>query len=533
LGLLRCPSRVKKHDLLSFPELLLLLYLLLGALSCDAPRERQEAEPPQKQIPALDAALLEYNAQLLVHPKYLKWSGVELGKGWWFELALSNVGSKIAHLRGLEIQGDSAFQISRAASGFLRPGEVQLIRISFEPSRAGMQRGLLLIEAQAGLQLQVPLEGLGLEPPPCLPVEPPGVYFDEVHLGSSAKANLLIRNCEPQPMEILELRTEGNFQLEDLPRLPLRLSGTNDRQEAQGQFFQLRFTPEQLGLHSGLLRLESDRGPLEITLTGQGSPNLCPIALLVERRLRVSLGESIFLDGGASSDPEGQPLRYYWSILERPEGSRVPIWEDERLELDRVQSHKALLIPDRPGRFVLGLEVQDEQGNSSLDPGCGGLAQLQVGVSLPEEGLVVLLDWESPDDSDPLDQRGADLDLHLKGAEDGWFGASDCYHASPRSNPEADLMIFGLDGGGPELIKISPQGPGRYHLGVQAYRMMDLSSGQDYSPSFLRLRLYGEGRELWSGEGRLEAVNHLWEALEIQWPSLELRELNRYHERRP
>ncbi len=59
----------------------------------------------------------------------------------------------------------------------------------------------------------------------------------------------------------------------------------------------------------------------------------------------------ITLDGSTSSDPDGDPLKYIWSIVSKPEGSMA--------SLSDVNAASPALTPDKPGTYTLRLVVND------------------------------------------------------------------------------------------------------------------------------------------------------------------------------
>jgi hypothetical protein len=78
------------------------------------------------------------------------------------------------------------------------------------------------------------------------------------------------------------------------------------------------------------------------------------------RRLaRSQAGTAVELDGTASMDPEGQPLRYQWSI--------VNALREARVSLENATAPKARFTADAPGRYLLSLTVSDGQETSRPD----------------------------------------------------------------------------------------------------------------------------------------------------------------------
>ena len=65
----------------------------------------------------------------------------------------------------------------------------------------------------------------------------------------------------------------------------------------------------------------------------------------------VVVGEAVVLDGSASSDPDGEPLTYSWSVQVQPSGSSAAI-----ADADAVQ---ASFTPDAEGAYEVQLQVSD------------------------------------------------------------------------------------------------------------------------------------------------------------------------------
>ncbi len=67
----------------------------------------------------------------------------------------------------------------------------------------------------------------------------------------------------------------------------------------------------------------------------------------------VRLGHAIVVSASQSSDPEGMPLSFHWSLVALPEGSITFLAADGGL---------ARFIPDQVGEYVVGLSVEDAEG---------------------------------------------------------------------------------------------------------------------------------------------------------------------------
>lgn len=95
--------------------------------------------------------------------------------------------------------------------------------------------------------------------------------------------------------------------------------------------------------------------PDTVTITTHNSP---PVANAGPDQTAVA-GRLVTLDGGASSDVDGDPLTYAWSILTRPTGSTAT--------LSNPTTVSPSFTSDKPGAYVVQLIVNDGAANSAPD----------------------------------------------------------------------------------------------------------------------------------------------------------------------
>jgi len=108
----------------------------------------------------------------------------------------------------------------------------------------------------------------------------------------------------------------------------------------------------QLFVNDGLM--DSDADALVVS-----TANSAPIADAGPDRTDVPLASPVELDGSGSSDPDGQPLRYTWSLIGLPAGSTAG--------LTGADTVTPSLTPDRPGTYVAQLIVNDGVVESAPD----------------------------------------------------------------------------------------------------------------------------------------------------------------------
>ncbi len=85
--------------------------------------------------------------------------------------------------------------------------------------------------------------------------------------------------------------------------------------------------------------------------------NSAPVAN-VGKRLRARVGDSVALDGSGSTDPDGDPLTYNWSLVSRPAGSTSSV---AAAASDPAGGDRStfVFVPDVPGTYVVQLIVND------------------------------------------------------------------------------------------------------------------------------------------------------------------------------
>jgi Putative Ig domain/PKD domain len=93
--------------------------------------------------------------------------------------------------------------------------------------------------------------------------------------------------------------------------------------------------------------------PATVTITTTNTP---PVAVAGANQ-NVAVGVTVFLDGSSSSDPDGDPLTYSWSLTSRPPSSTTVI--------QGTVTKTPSFLADVPGTYVAQLIVSDGFTNSS------------------------------------------------------------------------------------------------------------------------------------------------------------------------
>ncbi|MEW5847689.1 MAG: hypothetical protein AB2A00_02705 [Myxococcota bacterium] len=157
------------------------------------------------------------------------------------------------------------------------------------------------------------------------------------------------------------------------------------------------------------------------------------------------VGKEVWLDGAQSSDPQGDPIVFSWTLTV-PEGSAAT--------LDGTTAAAVHFVPDVAGEYVASLTVTDSLGQSSVPAVVTVMARQRF-------ALRTILEWES----------GGDVDIHLLAPGGTLFGSGDCHFADPRpewgnelSDDNPTLIHDTESAPGLEEIAVVEPAPGTYAL---------------------------------------------------------------------
>jgi hypothetical protein len=168
------------------------------------------------------------------------------------------------------------------------------------------------------------------------------------------------------------------------------------------------YTPHDAGDDAGDVVVDSDdpdTPKATAHFTGATAANQAPIAVAVDSVTRttattVLVGEEVGVVGTGSSDPEGDPLTYAWTLT-APSGSAASIADPA--------AENAVFVPDVRGAYTVSLVVTDSLGQQS--------APAAVDVTAdPHFAFRAHLSWPS----------GGDLDVHLVASGSAPFSPQDC-----------------------------------------------------------------------------------------------------------
>ena len=119
------------------------------------------------------------------------------------------------------------------------------------------------------------------------------------------------------------------------------------------------FTPDVIGTYTAKLVVTDAHGnsaQSQASWIAKPLPNKEPVAHL-GRGAELQTGETIFLDGTASFDLDGDALSYHWSVITKPQGSHV--------SLENARSVQPPFTPDIDGEYVISLTVSDGKTTSA------------------------------------------------------------------------------------------------------------------------------------------------------------------------
>lgn len=179
-------------------------------------------------------------------------------------------------------------------------------------------------------------------------------------------------------------------------------------------------------------------------------------------------------------------------------------------------------VPSVAGKYKVQLEVEDDDGQVSdgRNPLCQP-AQVTITAG-PAERIYVEVTWNNPEDPDPLDETGSDLDLHLIKQSVGRIGQApyDCHFANPTPDwsPETPrLLSDDTSGAGVETIVLdNPADCAWYAVGTHYGRAQ-------FGTAYATLRVYIDGAQVYEDLNRPhQQSGDYWDLVRIHWPSGEV-----------
>ena len=406
-----------------------------------------------------------------------------------------------------------------------------------EPCITLLGEDLTALEADSPLQFQTPLDG-------------------------TAHRTFYLKGCSPTRSQVTSIQVEGRgfSVVEQGTPPPYVLRGETDDPDMMLRI-DVTYAAQDERNDVGLLVIQTndpDQPFIEVDLIGQLIVNECPVAQTNALPSSVTFGEVITLDATASVDPDGPdglPVHYEWTLVNRPENSSSIIVEEylntnlpqEGGTPDDPTTPRAFFYVDVPGEYQFELVVKDEELLATDDEGiCEAHLITYTTTTLSERGFNVLLYWDTPADDDQTDAVGTDLDLQLIHPDSRRWSTQpfSCYYGDrapdwgipgdTSDNPR--LVIDDLNGMGPEEIKYENPESTRYNyqIGVHYYNNVIRQTNESLGVSTATLFIYFEGELVSELSRQMLDRGHFWIPAEIRWNGIrEVIPVDRYYETIP
>jgi len=181
--------------------------------------------------------------------------------------------------------------------------------------------------------------------------------------------------------QVLELDGSGSRDADGPALLSYRWTLTtrpSGSEAALGQANQVRASlrPDRAGRYVLTLVVNDGLSDSQVATASfdVATPNRTPLAQISPLLISApAVGQTLQFDGSQSSDPDGQSLRFSWTLSVVPSGSLVTF--------ANASTSSPSIVPDRPGRYVVALVVND----GALD---SAAASLSIDVSMPNQAPV-------------------------------------------------------------------------------------------------------------------------------------------------
>jgi hypothetical protein len=330
------------------------------------------------------------------------------------------------------------------------------------------------------------------------------VSFGVVRRSQQQGLSLLVKNTGTAALFVSEVRLEGETTAEGEITIA---TSTRPARLAPGDTAPLVvvYRPAD-GVEDSVALVivsdDEDTPEARVRLTGSAADNLPPVALAFETLSEEATAGAVIddvvqLDGSLSLDPEGDPLRYSWSLL-GPAGSRAA--------LDDPEAVRASFVPDVAGLYTATLVVSDSLGQESPP------AEVRI-AARPRFGFRAQLSWA----------EGGDLDLHLVEQGQAVFGPGDCSFENRRIDVGANglaaddcvLLDDAVAPPGPEQAVIAVPAPGTWELWVHVFD----AGGLAVIEATTRIVLDDAAEPVMLEARQLPGACALWHVADISFPS--------------
>lgn len=431
------------------------------------------------------------------------------------------------------------------------PGESFELTLVYAPLVDGPDQGEITLASNDPNQPQAIISLTANGSSPCIQVNPEALEFGGALLNRETRRPIRIESCGGAPLEIFDITlsedTAPAFALApELPDFPLELPARMPDGPPPSQDILIGFSPAALQAYTGTAIITSNdplRPIIEVPISGQGSDNQCPVAVVTDALINALPRDIIELDGALSTDvdgPGGRPVQYEWRVTQRPDGSTsspVERFQDPSRPIDTGipdddTTPTALFLADLAGSYTLELAVTDNLGLTAPSEACPQPAAIVRIEARVESDVHVEVVWNTPDDPDQTDSDGTDVDLHLRHPNGrNWSVAPlDCYYANAEpdwgpvgeaGNPRVELDD--INGAGPEIISLDTAEDttafdgSYYRVGVHYYRADNFATGGTWGPSEVTTRIYLQGELAGEWIAVMADSGNFWEVADIVW----------------
>lgn len=285
-------------------------------------------------------------------------------------------------------------------------------------------------------------DGETAEAPCAVPLD---VDFGAVRPTQAASRVVTVRNVGEDPLTIRGARVEGSpdFTLGSSSR-----GGTIPPGDSAPLV--VVYAPAGDGDDAATLTIDSDdrdSPAAVVNLSGTAGDDAPPVAVCHESvggggSATVRVDDLVGIDGTASSDPEGDPLVFQWTLT-------VPAGASAAIEDRAAQS--ALFLPDARGSYLVTLVVRDSLGQPS-EP-CVVTIE-----ATPRYGFRARARWDS----------GGDLDVHLVESGSALFSARDVHYGN-RAVDAFALLDDAERGPGMEEVAAVAPAAGTWEIWLQLF----------------------------------------------------------------
>jgi len=517
----------------------------------------------------LPISVKEASGELVGGPTFIDYGPVQIGMESTEVIEITNIGTDHVLFNEVVLTGSEDFTIDvdgvdprdslealsdpdgDGVQGLAPGGRMEMSVTFTSPSRDPVIAELTLLSDAISGPFVVRLQANGAGS--CLQADPSELDFGEAATGVPHRRVLHLESCgmEAVTIERIEIVEGSNlFIIDDEDTEGGILPGVNPTAEMRPRWgLPIDFQAMEDGVHSGLIRIHSTdtANPiLEVPLRGTAVRNDCPVAAVDGEIFEVRPLDIVTLDGSPSIDPDGPnglPVNYEWTVIERPEGSTAqPLERFENLvrpadggEPDMVSTPRAQFFVDLAGEYVVALRVVDNAGATAPSAHCVQEDAVIRIRAVPSHALHIQLVWSTEADEDLMDNKGTDVDIHLLHPEgENWFtpmGGPDCFWRN--RNPDwgepnvrdddPSLDIDDINGAGPENINLdAPQDTtvlsAPYRVGVHYYQaVMDPFGTGDPVPSEATVRIYLNGVPAFESRQTLTETGEFWNVGNIHW----------------